>query len=1337
MSSLNFDALLSTDNFDNGIRRIENQIRGVSNTAARETSVMDGAFKNIGVAIGTYFSASALQGFVTELINIRGEFQKTEIAFGTMLGSKAQAKELMADMVDLASKTPFGLQEVTDGAKRLLAFQVPANEVVDTLRRMGDVAAGLGVPMGQLINIYGQVKAQGKLMTNDLYQFMNAGIPILSELGKIMGKTDAEIKEMVGKGKIGFSEIQQVIQNLTSDGGIFYNLMAEQSKSLSGQVANLKDNFEQMLNNIGKDSEGFLSGGISVLNLLVENYKELGVALSFAVGTYGTYKAMLMVITALQHLQAEATLQQALAQGTLSTAQKYGAAVSVTAQRATASLNATLMANPLGIVIGLIGALSYAIYKYASDVDMATELQNQLTEEINKGKEGVDEKKAKIDALVTALESENTTNEEKRELLTKLNALTDGKLGKLDIEMAKTGELQGRVKSYIGTLYEQAEAMAHLENLKNLYKQKEKAEDFQKRVKNGKTTLTEDISTIVDKDSYAGTGLKEFFQGFTDDSVYLRNRAQNELNAINKEIAKQKQWIEKNSKVVNEATKENFNKTPTPTQVKNEKKKKAPKPKETAMKGSLGELENQLSEVQKNLKDKTLTTDTKRINELLAREKILQEKIAKIRKEYEIKKWDDELNELERQWKVRYQLAEHYGEEVAKKQFPKLSGESYQNDIENQFKPLNEKIQNGTPMSEDEIAKWQKLKEIIINLNGEKDPFTNWKDTLAKSLSTASTFAEKLDLLNKARENLTPQQKSSGYLAEINRQIEQVKLEYDNYYTQILESQKTYEEKSLALKKEYDAIKASEQYQNASEEDRTKIDNLFKDKQSQLSGELLKASGDWTLAFSNLEYLSTASINRLIERLEAFRQANANNLQPTELRELTEVLDKLREKATFNPFKGILDGINDWVKAKAELSTAQEEYTTAVSRYGATAEQSIQANRKLASAEEKVAKSKQNTSAQIGDSQGYFSSILGSVNSVADAFGGFDDATKDTIEDIANIGNAAFDLGKSIATGDVAGMIKAGAQLIGSVFKAMSGDKKKERNIKQWASEVKNLEHAYKDLEYAMKSALGDDKYNTQRAQIRNLEKQRELLQKMKIEELSKKKSDSGKVQEYNDKMRDIARTIEDTKQNLIKDVLQTDVKDLASQFGDALVNAFEKGENAAKSLDGVTKNVFKNIMKNALNMQLEKRMKPILDNLLRDVGFDKDGNGTFQKLTTEQIEGYKEIFRNTALQYSQFAQEIAKVTTGGVGDKDTLKGGIQGMSEETAGVLAGQFNAIRINTGELVANSLLTIDAVQNVASVLTKIEANTATLHAIKRDISELNSKVKGDAQLRAKGF
>ena len=153
--------------------------------------------------------------------------------------------------------------------------------------------------------------------------------------------------------------------------------------------------------------------------------------------------------------------------------------------------------------------------------------------------------------------------------------------------------------------------------------------------------------------------------------------------------------------------------------------------------------------------------------------------------------------------------------------------------------------------------------------------------------------------------------------------------------------------------------------------------------------------------------------------------------------------------------------------------------------------------------------------------------------------------------------------------------------------------------------------------------------------------------------------------------------------------------------------------------------------------MQLEKRMKPILDNLLRDVGFDKDGNGTFQKLTTEQIEGYKEIFRNTALQYSQFAQEIAKVTTGGVGDKDTLKGGIQGMSEETAGVLAGQFNAIRINTGELVANSLLTIDAVQNVASVLTKIEANTATLHAIKRDISELNSKVKGDAQLRAKGF
>ena len=170
--ALYFGAGIDMNEWRRSITEMRQDILGLTQQTQRETQQMDSAFKNLSIGIGAYFSVQALQGFTQQLISVRGEFQKTEIAFGTMLKSEEKAQALMGEMVDLAAKTPFGLTDVTDGAKRLLAFQVPAEQVVDTLRRMGDVAAGLGVPMGQLIHVYGQVKAQGKLMTNDLYQFI-------------------------------------------------------------------------------------------------------------------------------------------------------------------------------------------------------------------------------------------------------------------------------------------------------------------------------------------------------------------------------------------------------------------------------------------------------------------------------------------------------------------------------------------------------------------------------------------------------------------------------------------------------------------------------------------------------------------------------------------------------------------------------------------------------------------------------------------------------------------------------------------------------------------------------------------------------------------------------------------------------------------------------------------------------------------------------------------------------------------------------------------------------------------------------------------------------------
>ena len=381
-----------------------------------------------------YFTLQGAQSFISQMIAVRSEFQQLEISFGTMLKSKEKANALMAQMTELAAKTPFGLQEVSEGAKRLLAFQVPAEEVTETLRRMGDVAAGLGVPMGQLIHVYGQVKAQGKLMTNDLYQFMNAGIPIIAELSKVVGKSETEIKEMVSAGKIGFTEIQAVIKNMTSEGGLFFNLMAEQSKSLGGQISNLQDNFDQMLNEIGKASEGVVSGAISGVAYLVENYQTLGKIIAGLITTYGAYRAAIIVNNTLVALSTQLTNGWTVAQ----LAQYRGLLLLEKAQKL---LNATMLANPYILMATAVAALGAAMFVLTDRTSAAEKAQKRLNEEREIAMAKEQEHKQHIEELIDTATNQYLADTDRRKALTELAGAYPQIFAKYDIESIKLADI--------------------------------------------------------------------------------------------------------------------------------------------------------------------------------------------------------------------------------------------------------------------------------------------------------------------------------------------------------------------------------------------------------------------------------------------------------------------------------------------------------------------------------------------------------------------------------------------------------------------------------------------------------------------------------------------------------------------------------------------------------------------------------------------------------------------------------------------------------------------------------------------------------------------------------
>lgn len=414
MAGLHFDITGDNSNLIRKLQETEQGVKNVSKAVEHEGGNIEEIFERLTKAAAAFGVGLSAKEFIAQSVQIRGEFQKLEVAFTTMLGSTEKADALMQQMVRTAATTPFDLQGVANGAKSLLAYGVAAEDVNKTLIRLGDIAAGLSIPLGDLVYLYGTTMAQGRLYTADLNQFTGRGIPMIGELAKQFGVAESEVKSLVEAGKVGFPEVQKVIESLTNEGGKFGGLMEAQSKTIAGQISNIEDSISQMFNNIGKANEGIINSALGVVSDLVENYEQVGKVLLELVGTYGAYKAALITITALQKAHsvvlAQAVVEQQLAAAagiTLSNAQAMVAARTKLLQVATASLNKTMMFNPYILAASAVSALGFGIYKlvtYQTDAEKAQSKLNDAIKESGKASLGEQRELSKLKGELSALE---------------------------------------------------------------------------------------------------------------------------------------------------------------------------------------------------------------------------------------------------------------------------------------------------------------------------------------------------------------------------------------------------------------------------------------------------------------------------------------------------------------------------------------------------------------------------------------------------------------------------------------------------------------------------------------------------------------------------------------------------------------------------------------------------------------------------------------------------------------------------------------------------------------------------------------------------------------------
>lgn len=423
--------------------------------AAEETNGLGKAFKEAGTKIAAAFSIGALVGFAKKVVEVRGEMQSLQASFAAMLGSQEKAGQMMREAVDFAATTPFDLQGVASSAKQLLAYGTAQEDVIKNMQMLGNVAAGLSIPLNDLIYLYGTLQAQGRVMTIDIRQFAMRGIPIYKELAKVLKVSEDQVTSMVSAGRVTFEDVQKAFVNMTSEGGKFYGLIDGVSKTVKGRISNLGDSIYQLYNSIGEKTDGLIATVLSITSTAVENADKVFNIVWELVKLYGSYKAAVIAVAAATKAAAAA---HAIETGTI--VLKTRALRGIVAARKV--LNALKLTNPYVLLLTTISAVllrtSKLIQKYREETDVA----------------------ARYNDLVA---KRKELQEQEADLFSKIQAAADK-----DARIARVDEL---IRKYPELLEKYKAEELHLMSIADLQKEVEKVdsdreaktvEDLQKRL---------------------------------------------------------------------------------------------------------------------------------------------------------------------------------------------------------------------------------------------------------------------------------------------------------------------------------------------------------------------------------------------------------------------------------------------------------------------------------------------------------------------------------------------------------------------------------------------------------------------------------------------------------------------------------------------------------------------------------------------------------------------------------------------------------------------------------------------------------------------------------------
>lgn len=1248
-------------------KRLKDEYAAFKEEAGETVEANEKMSVSLTKVLGVIGGVTALKNFVTELVNVRGQFQQLEIAFTTMLKSKEKADKLMSELVDIAAKTPFDLQGVASSAKQMLAYGSSAETVGDELVMLGNVAAGVGSQLSEIAYLYGTLRTQGRAYAVDIRQFAGRGIPIYEELANVLGVTKDEVSGLVTEGKVGFKEVEQAFKNMTSESGIYYNLMEEQSKSLTGQLSNLGDAWDTMLNEIGKGTQGIASTGISALKGLIENYETVGKVLIGLIATYGTYKTALFVVR--------------IAQDTLTARMEFAILVTKAQAVAQTALNTVMKANPYVLVATVLAGLISTMWAFRDSASEAEKAQRRFNDEQKKFTDHEEERKRKIEELVRIIQDETETEYSKIKAYEELQKYSPALVATYSREQLATLELAKSQK----VLNDERDKANYQNIINNIERLKKNIADYNKLYKTSPSNQAGFLSITIEK---AKNDLV-VWQSALNEYNRIKKQAEEDAKPVEvklMEAESNREQIVQEYNAARQALQEEQEKLqnspyaviPLRVQLRFDNAKKALRESDVTIAG----LKNEQSKSEKSYKD--AYNEAKKVYEAkLQAVKDAQKGTAK-----EYKKAVEELETAEKNYKELGGItggALSKQENQAKKEAEQQKKE--QERLYDQLRQLRFKNQ------QDEInlmkeGREKKRKQLDLDYQMEYAEIQKLEKEWSAKNKGKLTQDQSIEI---SRRYTNAENKYGKGISELEGGFtpEQLKQSMNEY----LAAYGSYIDKRNAI-----IALGEEKKKGKNEWEQKSIDKETNQQLSKLDEEANKTTSAISQLFGDMKEKTLADLQEINERgkeaLEFLKEGRWDASKGAELG-ITEANFK---EWIQNPEKieSVTNAIKQNQESIDELRPAYDKVTDGVKKFFAAG-----------SDPKKVTEAIQDIQDGLNEIMQTTSFLSDMFSSLGDSFG------SDTLSGLTDGLNTAMSAVNSAMQGSQAGSIfgpigaSAGAA-IGLVTSLASSiakihDKKNEERIQELQDQIDTLGRSYEKLGKSIDESYSKDASKLIEQNNTILKQQKFLIQQQIKEEQDKKKTDYERIKEWQQKIEDIDELIEENKEKAVDAIFGEDVQSAIDRFSSAVTDMWASNVNGSQNARDAVKQMMQQMVtesiksaiktSNSMEQIRQKLQQFYADNVLS--GWEQD------YIYNMADELQKEIDR----QFS-WAENLFKDDTNEQQSSSGRGFGTE-MTHEDAGELSGRFTAVY--------ESNLRIEAAEQQQTIaITELRGSISTLTA-----------------------